>query len=66
MYKGIATFSILKYAPYMKFFGWFIAALVISNIIIAIKNKKYKELLPAIWVLSGILFSAWMLFFHIL
>lgn len=66
MYKGIVTFSILKYAPYMKFLGWFIAALVISNIIIAIKNKKYKELLPAIWVLSGILFSAWMLFFHIL
>lgn len=66
MYKGIATYLLLKYAPYMKFLGWFIVIIVILNIIIIKKNNRYKEPLPFIWIVSGILFTAWMIFFNIL
>lgn len=66
MYKGIASFSILKYASYMKFFGWFMGIVVILNIIIVRKNNRYKKLMPFIWIVSGILFTAWMIFFNIL
>ena len=66
MYKGITTFSLLKYAPYMKLFGWFTLSILILNIIIVRKKNRYNELLPVLWIISGILFSAWMLFFHIL
>ena len=66
MYKGIADFSLLKLAPYMKFCGWLMLATVVSNIIFMKKNNCLRKLSSTVWVLSGILFSTWIFWFNII
>lgn len=66
IYRGIVTFSMLKLAPYMKFCGWLILSMVVSNIIFMKRNNCLKELSSVIWNLSGLLFSVWMYWSHII
>jgi CubicO group peptidase (beta-lactamase class C family) len=69
IYKGIATFSLLAFALYMKIFGWLILVACASALIytIYVKPKNHTlNLLPIIWNLSGILFCIWMFLFNIL
>lgn len=66
MYKGITAFSLLNLAPYMKFCGWLLLATIVSSIIFMKKNNCLKKFSSTVWNLSGILFSAWMFWFHII
>lgn len=66
IYKGIGAFSLLNMTPYMKLCGWLIVTSVVLNIIIVKKHEDTKEISLAAWNLSGLLFSAWMSWFHII
>jgi CubicO group peptidase (beta-lactamase class C family) len=66
MYKGIAVFALLKYAPYMKFCGWLILLIIVLNIVFMRKSGRLKELSLIVWNLLGVVFVGWMVLFNII
>jgi CubicO group peptidase (beta-lactamase class C family) len=66
MYKGIKAFSLLKMTLPMMFLGLLILVTTTSNIIYMKKTHCFKDLLSTTWVISSILFVAWMCWFQII